>query len=599
MGVGSGPGPVLVSPTTLADLVRRFLPVFRWGACYDRHALCCDLSAGVAVGLVLFVQGVAFAALAGLPASVGIRSCVVPLLAYAVFGASRQVGIGPTVINSPFLSTLLDEFTPGETAPRETDRRVFLAITLCLLTGIIQAGLGAMRAGVLVGFLAKPTVARLKAGAAALVICKEILLVVVPSRPGIVTQAMSSSWMRGGVLPSVIAASSATSKGNLLSAATAIGTGCVIWALWEVCRRRRAGLSVAGLLVSVIGVFATLGHVSRGLQPVAGDFAKPFVPFDPLWPSVISLDDIALLAPGSFALAMIGYLECITPGREWAAANNYLLNGNAELSAVGLSNIVGALFMAHPVGASPDRSTLNAGFGSRSPLAIGCAGLVAYASGLIASPVISAMPRASLRAVVIASCAPLIYVNIPAGMRAVRWGDKALWAIATLCTCFGGVSIGLRVACICSLILITSRIARPNFAVVGRVPGTQLYRDITRYPDTIIPRGVVPLRFDAPIHFGNAQRFRDIIDHVCDLFPEMRVLVLDMTVINDIDASGLEALENVVVLLRHSEKELHLCGARGPVRDFLRRSGFIPGGIPESNVWASLAPCVEAIAARL
>jgi SulP family sulfate permease len=508
-----------------------------------------------------------------------------PLLAYTVFGASRQLGIGPTVLNSLAISSLLESYQTTSSGAFSVQRSVQLATVLTGMTGLIQAGLGGLRAGVLVGFLAKPLVQGLKTGVAAVVIVTQMVAIVDPHRAttGAALGSGLPVWLRAGVLPSLGGAGSAALSINPVSVATAVVTGFVLAAVWILYRRRSAGLVIAAVLASAIVLLAALGRLTRDRQHVVGDlsgglaFAAPAL-------DQLSLDDLPMLAPGAFL---------------WAAVNNYLLNGNAELTAVGLSNLIGSFFRAHPVSASLDRSALNAGIGSLSPMVTGFAGLVALLCWAVASQGLAALPLAALHAVTIASSIPLVHANIAGLYRAVRFGDRALWGVSALATCLGGVDIGFKVACVSSLILITSKIARPNFAIVGRVPGTTLYRDISRHSGTILPRGIVPLRFDSPIHFGNAQRFRDIVDQVCGLFPEMRVLILDMTVIYDIDASGLEALENVVVLLRQSGKELHLCGPRGPMRDFLRQSGFISGSIPEANVWASLAPCVEAIAATL
>lgn len=542
------------------------LPVLDWGRAYNRHTLTSDAVAALIVTIMLIPQSLAYAMLAGLPPEVGLYASVAPLLAYAVFGSSRVLAVGPVAVVS-----LMTAAAIGTHAVPGSPQYWAAAMTLALLSGLMLTLMGVLRLGFLANFLSHPVISGFISASGLLIAASQLkTLLGVPVESGnffstLVGVVMQAShvhgltlglglacvgfllWVRRGFKPLLLGwglgprtADMVAKAGPVLAIAVTAG---LTWALdWQA-----QGVRV-------------VGHVPQGLPPLTW----------PTWDPALWRE---LWAP-ALLISVVGFVESVSVGQTLAAKRRQRIEPDQELVALGASNLSAAFTGGYPVTGGFARSVVNFDAGAQTP----AAGVMTAAGILLASllltPALYFLPQATLAATIVVAVLSLVDF----GVLRRTWGySKADFSavLATLLVTLGwGVEPGLVVGVAVSLALYLFRTSRPHIAEVGLVQGTEHFRNVLRHKVLVSPR-LLSLRVDESLYFANSRTLEDRVNDAVAQRPALEHVVLQCSAINDIDASALESLEAIDARLRDAGIVLHLSEVKGPVMDRLRHTAFL------------------------
>ncbi len=519
-----------------------------WGA---------DLIAGLTTAVMLVPQAMAYAMLAGLPPIVGLYAASVPLLAYALVGSSRQLAVGPVAMDS-----LLTAATVGLIAESGSDNYVELAALLALMVGVVQIGLGLVRAGFASNFLSRPVISGFTSAAALIIAASQLKLLF-----GVELPRTSSVFETLGALAARLGQVHA---GTLLLSLAAIAALVLLKRQAPKWPRHlmvvAAGtIAVVALQLDASGV-AVVGEVPAGLPtPALPDF---------------DLETLQRLLPGALTISFVAFMEAISVSTKVAEGRGERVSPNREFVALGLANAAAGLFRGYPVAGGFSRTAVAADAGARSKLAgVVTAAFVFLTLGLFTG-LLSSVPKAVLGAMIVTAVVGLIDVAEARRLWRVKRTDLALMMLTFAATLGIGIQEGIAVGVGASLLLLVIRTTRPHTAVLGRLPGTEVYRNLSRYPEAERIPGVLIVRLDAQLYFGNVTFLRDALARL-EADPEargegpLRRIVLDASGINQLDASAELALHELYERYSARGIDFVLASVKGPVRDVLRRSGLM------------------------
>lgn len=519
---------------------------------YRRGDLGADLVAGLTTGVMLVPQAMAYAMLAGLPPVMGLYASVAPLVLYALLGTARELAVGPVAMDS-----LLVAAGVGVMAASGSDRYLELAILLALMVGTVEVVLGLLRGGFLVNFLSAPVVAGFTSAAALIIGLNQLghLLGMPLSRSTHVHQILVEAAGKLGEVNPVTAAIGLSSVAALL----------LMRRFSPRLPRALIVVGVATLLTVAFGLeqhgVAIVGEIPRGLP--SPRLALP------------SWDDLSALFPTALAIALVGFMEAISVAKAYALRRGYELDPNRELVALGAANLGAGLFGGYPVTGGFSRTAVNAQAGARTQLAaLVTASFVALVL-LFLTPLLTSIPKAVLAAIIMAAVFGLIDVAEARRLWRVKRGDLALMGLTFLATLAVGIQEGLAIGVGASLLTFIVRSTRPHWALLGRVPGTESYRNLARHRDLVTTEGVLVLRIDAQLYFGNVSFLKDTVRRLVADHPGVQALVLDASSINQLDSSAETALSTLADELRDAGIDLHLAHVKGPVLDVMERSGLV------------------------
>ncbi len=547
-------------------MLSRYLPILNWASSYSRETLSADATAAIIVTIMLIPQSLAYAMLAGLPPEIGLYASIAPLVIYTIFGTSMTLAIGPVAVASLMTASAI-----GELVQRGTPEYLGAAIVLALISGLILIAMGLARLGFLANFLSHPVISGFITASALIIAIGQLKHILGFNVDGhnLVEQ-----------ISSLVAGISATHMVTLV-----IGMGVAGFLLWS--RRSlaplllRMGMSMAfagslskaapvvAVMVTTLSVWllelqtagvSVVGDIPRGLpNPTLPEFDAE------LWGT--------LFLP-ALMIGIVGYVETISVAQTLAAKRRERIDPDQELVALGASNVGSALSGGFPVTGGFSRSVVNFDAGARTPAAGALTALGIALATVFLTPLLFFLPKATLAATIIVAVLSLI------DLRSIKrtWTYSKSDFTAMLGTIIGtlvlGVEIGIAIGVLASLVLFLGRTSRPHFAIVGRVRGTEHYRNVKRHSVKTTP-GVLSLRIDESLYFPNARFFEDTINDAVALNPEIRDVVLMCSAVNFIDASALESLEQIDHRLKDAGLRLHLSEVKGPVLDRLRKSDFL------------------------
>ncbi|HSV78377.1 MAG TPA: sulfate permease [Ramlibacter sp.] len=542
------------------------LPFLEWGSRYDRQTLMADGLAALIVTIMLIPQSLAYALLAGLPAEVGLYASIAPLLAYALFGSSRVLAVGPVAVVSLMTATAIAPHAAAGTAAHWT-----AAMTLALLSGAMLLALGLLRLGFLANFLSHPVISGFISASAILIAASQL-------------RTLLGIRAEGDTLPQLLVSISGQ-LGNVHWLTLGLGAAVTAFLFWV--RKGLKPLLVAwGIPARAADLLAKAGPVLAIAATAAGTWAFAWhaqgvrvvgsIP-QGLPPLTLPSFDVALwreLAVPALLLSIVGFVESVSVGHTLAARRRERLEPDQELLALGASNLSAAFTGGFPVTGGFARSVVNFDAGARTPAAgvITAAG-IAVAS-LVLTPALYYLPQATLAATIVVAVLSLVDLDVLRRTWAYSRGDFAAVAVTFVTTLAQGIEPGLIAGVAVSLALYLFRTSRPHIAVVGLVPGTQHFRNVLRHRVRTSPQ-LLSIRVDESLYFANARALEDAVNEVVAARPELRHVVLQCSAINDIDSSALESLEAVMDRLRAAGIALHLSEVKGPVMDRLRRTEFL------------------------
>jgi len=533
-----------------------------------------DLPAGLLVGGLLLPQALAYAMLAGLPPVAGVMASLLPLGVYALLGSSRQLAMGPVAI----LALMVASATPALAATHGADPWA-LALLLSLEAGTLLALAAALRLDALAALLSAPVLHGFVSGAALAIALGQIPKLIGLNLPG----STLLDWGR-------FFASGPELRPDAWSAA--FGLGAV--ALLVLARRRRwrlAPLGVVALAIAAVAALQAGGHHLGELRLTGAvhlldglRFPSPFALPAALWLQAL---------PAAALIALVAYVESLAIAQALAARRQERISTRRELVGLAGANLAAGLSGGLPVAGSFSRSGLLFEGGARTRWAGALSALLFLVLVSLAAPWLARLPHAVLAAGIVVAVLPL--VDLPAFRRAWRYAraEGAVMTAVALLALLLGVEAALAAGVAASIVLLLQRTARPHWAEVGRLPGTEVFRNTKRFQVELLPE-LLSIRIDEGLLFTNARWLSEVLGAELARRPQARHLLLMMSGVNDIDLSGLEALQQFAQELRVQGVQLHLSELKGPVADRLMAAGladWLPGRVFRTQIeaWTALS----------
>ena len=529
---------------------------------YDRRQALADGTAGVITAILLVPQAMAYALLAGLPAQYGLYAAIVPPVVYALFGTSRTLAVGPVAVAALMVADALAGYAATEGEWIEG------AIVLSAEVGLLLLIAGLLGLGRLIAFVSHPVLSGFTSAAALLILISQggALLGIEITR-GTAPVMLEALIARASAIDPATAATAAAAVLALLLARTPTRRG--LEAMGMTHDTAQLLTRTAPLLIVVAATVVMALIAGSGEPPVAvvgtipGGMPTPGA-------GLFEATGWITLLPSAALIALIGYVESMTVARVLAARRRERVDPTRELVALGLANAGSALAGTMPVAGGFSRSVVNFEAGARTQVAaIITAALVAIVAVWF-TDWFETLPRAVLAAIIVVAVAQLINLREAVSIMRFDRGDGITLAVTFVTVLLFGIEPGLVAGITLSLLIYVWRTSRPHMAVVGRVPGTEHYRNILRHDVERHP-GTVIVRVDENIYFANTDAIRRFLLDALEQSDDPRYLVLAMTSVSYVDSSGLSLLENLDTELRLRGIELHLTEVKGPVADRLSR----------------------------
>ena len=529
-----------------------------------------DVIAGLVLTAVLVPVGIAYAVASGLPGICGLYATIAGLLAYALFGPSRILVLGPDSSLAALILAVVLPLSAGD--PR---RAIMLAGMMALVSGALCVLAGAARLGFVTELLSKPIRYGYMNGIALTVIASQL-----PALFGFRVDAHGLLDESRQFALAVLAG-----KTNLLALTIGAGTLVTILLLRRYPRLPGVLIGVAGatLLVSLQDLAV------RAAVPVLGTLPQGLPDF--VLPSVGTGDLVPVLL-GGLAVALISFADTSVLSRTYAARTASFVDPNQEMVGLGAANLAAGLFQGFPISASTSRTPVAEAAGARTQLT-GVVGALAVGTMLLMAPgLLRNLPVTALAAVVIASAIGLIEVtDLRRIWRIQRWefwlSIGCLLGVALL-----GAIPGIGLAILIAVIEFLWDGWRPHSAVLGRVDGVKGYHDIARHPEARVVPGLVLLRWDAPLFFANAELFRDrVLDAVAGSPTPVRWLVVGAEPITSVDVTSADMLDELDKTLHEASIDLCFAEMKGPVKDKFKRFGLF-SRLGEQRFFATIGEAV-------
>ena len=531
--------------------MKEYFPILEWLPNLSKKSIQNDFVAGLTVGIMLVPQGMAYALLAGLPPVFGLYAALVPQVIYAIMGTSRQLSVGPVAMDSLLVASGLAALKLSG-----INEYISMAIFLAFFMGLIQLVLGFLRMGFLVNFLSKPVISGFTSAAAIIIGLSQL--------KHLVGAPFESSNKIHLLLIEFIDKSSQIHLITLFIGLIAIA----ILVLLKKLNPSIPGALIAVILSSVwIKYFGENSGVSIvGLVPEGlPSFRLP----------EIELINITKILPLALTLALIAFMEAISVAKAIEEKKDYSINPNQELIALGASNIVGSLFQSYPTTGGFSRTAVNDQAGANSGLASIISAIVVGLTLLFLTPLFYFLPNTILASIIMVAVFKLIDFESPKKLWKSSKSEFYILLFTFFITLFIGIKEGIILGVLASLLLLVYRSTQPHVAVLGKIKGTDYFKDIDRFTEDIETyESLLLLRFDEQIYFGNSQFFKEqLLERVNQKKGKLSVVILSSGGINYIDSSGMKTLNEIVLTLKSKNIQFYIAGAIGPVVDSLFKSG--------------------------
>lgn len=544
----------------------RYFPILDWTRTYNGATLTSDVVAALIVTIMLIPQSIAYAMLAGLPPEVGLYASIAPIIAYAVFGTSKVLAVGPVAVIS--LMTLT---AAGKIAPAGSAEFIAAALILAFLSGAILIAMGVLRLGFLANLLSHPVVSGFITASGIIIATSQLKSILgieahgdaLPelvqtlaqniaetNMPTLIIGVLSTAflfWVRKGLKPLLVGFGLAPRPADLIAkagpiAAVAVSTLAVIF----------FDLETKGVKV--------VGTIPQSLPPLT----MPLFDLE-LWQS---------LAVPALLLSVIGFVESVSVAQTLAAKKRQRIVPDQELIGLGAANIAASFSGGYPVTGGFARSVVNFDAGAETPAAGVFTAIGILIAALFLTPLLYSLPIATLAATIIVAVLSLVDFKTPRTIFAYSKSDFAAMMATILVTLTLGVEPGVIAGVSLSLALFLWRASRPHAAIVGRVPGTEHFRNVLRHAVITDPH-ILTIRIDESLTYLNARWLEEFISEQVALHPSLKYLILMCSAVNAIDASALESVEAINHRLKDGAIHLHLSEVKGPVMDALKRSHFL------------------------
>ena len=552
-------------------MIARLFPITKDLLTYNRSTLFSDLTAGLSIAVIVIPQGLAYAMIAGLPPIYGLYAALIPQLIHGVMGTSRHPAVGPVALDSLVVAIAL-----GALSLSGIGEVIAAAVFLATMVGVLQLLMGLLQMGILANYLSRPVISGFTSAAAIIIGLSQVEHLL-----GL--QIESSNQIHKMIL-SVLQNFNET---HLITVVVGLSAMSLI-----LITKKYLPKFPSALLVSVFGVLLIwgtrwdlhgveiVGYIPAGLPDVGLFTVSPKLIKDML--------------PFALTLAVIGYVEIISITKELEEQEEkYSLKPNKELMALGTANLVGSFFQSYPVSASFSRSAVKFQSGAKTGMTAVFSALIVGLTLLFFTSLFFYLPIAVLAGIIMVAVIRLINVRYAIDLYKTRRDEFFLLLMTCLITLFVGISQGILIGALLSLLLMVIRTSKPHYAVLAKVSGTNYYKNISRFEtDANIDDDVLIMRFDAQLFFGNRDYFRKVVFEEVKKKPNLKGFVLVARGITYIDSSGLSTLGAMIKSLQQKGIIFMVAGAIGPARDVLQQSK-LTDLIQEKNMFAKTADAVD------
>jgi len=527
----------------------RWLPGLAMLRSYQAAWLPKDVAAGLVLATMLVPVGIAYAEASGVPGVYGLYATILPMLAYALFGPSRILVLGPDSALAPPILAVVLSVSGGDPM-----RAVAAAGLMAVVSGLFCVVLGLLKLGFITELLSKPIRYGYMNGIA--------LTVLVSQLPKLFAIPIDDAGPLRELWQMVLAVFNGETNWHSFGVGTATLAVILLLKRFDRVPGTLVAVILATLAVSIFQLDArgvkVLGEIPQGLPA----FALPW----------LSNTDLVKIVLGGGAVALIAFADTSVLSRTYAARTHTRVDPNQEMVGLGVANLAAGFFQGFPVSSSASRTPVAEAAGSRTQLT-GVVGAIAVAALLLVAPnLLRYLPNSALAAVVIAAAIGLFeFRDLRRIFRIQQW---EFW-LSMLC--FAGVAVfgaipGICLAVVIAVIEFLWDGWRPHFAVLGRVPNLRGYHDLKRYPHAALIDGLVLFRWDAPLFFANAELFQQRLMEAVDASPTpVRRVVVAAEPVTSVDVTSADMLRELSRHLAEAGVALHFAEMKDPVRDKLKR----------------------------
>jgi SulP family sulfate permease len=557
-----------------SSILLRLIPGLALFRSYRREWLAGDLLAGVSVCVVMIPSVIAYAGLMGLPPQLGLYAALVPLVAYPLFGSSRQVIVGPDIAISLLTASAIAPLAQGDAVQAAT-----LAATLALVSGLLLLLGARAKMGAVADFLSKPVLVGYMTGAALILIGSQL------------DKIFRVKLEHNDFFPRLVELAGKLHQTHGPTLLLGLALVAFIFGL-----RRFVPKVPPALAVVVIAIAAShwLKLPERGVA-VVGTFPSGLPAFSfpmPDW------RELHTLLPAAIGIALLTYTEGILLARAFAEKNGYEVNPNQELAALGFADVFAGLFQGFSVTGSQARTTINDSAGAKTQAASLVAAIALGLFLLWLTPLIARLPTVALAAILIYGGFTLVEFDVMKRIYVFYPRSAGVAGVTTIGVLAAGVVPGILLGVALSLLGLISRLSHPPDAVLAEMPGHGFHDLGSPAPPQTLP-GLIAYRFYAPLLFANTSHFVQRVHQLLAASPNpVRWFLIDAQAITDIDVTAAEALRGLHVELQKRGVSLKFAHANRPFREILERTGLAKE-LSANNFFGSVHECVEAFQSQV
>ena len=508
---------------------------------------------------MLIPQGMAYAMIAGLPPVFGLYAALIPQVIYVIMGTSKQLAVGPVAMDSLLVASGL-----GALSLSGIEEYVTMAIFLSLFVGIIQFILGFLKFGFVVNFLSKPVISGFTSGAALIIGMSQLKHLF-----GIEIASNNNPYQ---LLFNVFQHLKELNFWTL-----GIGVFSILMILWikKINQKQHLKIPVALIVVVLgIGIMYLFDLQSFGVK-ILGNIPIGLPSFEL---PVINTSKLSELTPIAMTLALVGFMEAISISKAIEdKSEDYEIDANQELIALGTTNIMGSFFQAYPTTGGLSRTAVNHQSGAKTGISALVSTLVVACSLMFLMPIFYYLPNAVLGSIIIVAVFGLIDIKYPVQLFKRTKDEFLLLVITFFITIIIGIKEGIILGVLLSLLLMVYRTSVPHIAVISRISGTNYYKNVLRFKSYVEERkDILAIRIDSQLFFGNKDYFkRELQKQIKRKGEALKLLIINTEAVNYIDSSGAYMLLKMIQELKEKNIQVMFSGTIGPTRDILYKTGII------------------------
>lgn len=532
-------------------LLRQRIPMSVWLPNYQSSWLRSDLVAGLTVWAVMVPTALAYTGIAGVHPVVGLYTVPLALLAYAVFGSSRTLVVGPDSATA-----LLSAHTIGSLVSRSSAEYLPLTSALALMVGLLFLLFGLLRMGWVANFISQPVMKGFIQGLALVTVMTQL-----PKLFGVAS-------VHGEFFERVSSLSRELPVTDVPTLAVGIGSLVLLYALPRFLPKLPAAFTTVAVSIIVVSAFgledmgiAVVGSVAAGLPPMGlPDIAR---------------SDLAAIFQGALAIVLLNYTESLGAAKAAAEKVGGEVDPNQELVGLGVANLGSGFSSGFVVAGSLSQSAVSMGAGGKTQLAGVFHAVLILLTLLFLIPLFENLPQAVLGAIVVKAMLGMLDLGYFRRLRRQSVGEFNIAVAAFLGVLAVGVLAGVAIGVVLSIVALIYRASYPATAAIGRLPGTGVYRDVSLHPEAETIPGILIFRFDADAFFANAEHFATSLRRQIGAAKDpVRAVLIDAESVNHIDVTAAEMLLKLHAELRERDVLVAFARARDPIRDTLRRASL-------------------------